>query len=128
MPTRSPAEDTPGTTAPAADWPSEWLRGVLTLCVLRVLTAGATYGYEIAQRLAAAGLGEIKGGTLYPLLARLHTAGLVEEEWRPGDGGPGRKYYALTAAGRTHLHDEGARWSRFATLTQTFVTTPEVAP
>lgn len=127
MPTRSPAEDTPGTAAPA-DWPSDWLRGVLTLCVLRVLTAGATYGYEIAQRLAAAGLGEIKGGTLYPLLARLHAAGLVEEEWRPGDGGPGRKYYALTAAGRTHLHDEGARWSRFATLTQTFVTTPEVAP
>lgn len=127
MPTRSRAEDTPGTAAPA-DWPSDWLRGVLTLCVLRVLTAGATYGYEIAQRLAAAGLGEIKGGTLYPLLARLHTAGLVEEEWRPGDGGPGRKYYALTAAGRTHLHDEGARWSRFAALTQTFVTTPEVAP
>ena len=106
-------------------WPGDWLRGVLSLCALRVLADGPTYGYDIAQRLAAAGLGEIKGGTLYPLLGRLHAAGLLDEEWRPGDGGPGRKYYALTDAGRTHLHAESARWSRFAVLTQTFVTSPE---
>lgn len=111
----------------AADtaWPGDWLRGVLSLCALRVLADGPTYGYDIAQRLAAAGLGEIKGGTLYPLLGRLAAAGLLDEEWRPGDGGPGRKYYALTPAGRTHLRDESARWSRFADLTQTFVTSPE---
>lgn len=110
-----------------ATWPGDWLRGVLSLCALRVLADGPTYGYDIAQRLAAAGLGEIKGGTLYPLLGRLAAAGLLEEEWRPGDGGPGRKYYALTPAGRDHLHDESARWSRFAGLTQAFVTSPEVA-
>src|SRR5690625_7349935 len=52
-------------------YPSEWLRGVLELCVLRVLADGATYGYAIAAELAQAGLGEIKGGTLYPLLGRL---------------------------------------------------------
>ena len=115
------AEATPATP----DWPGEWLRGVLSLCALRVLADGPTYGYDIAQRLAGAGLGEIKGGTLYPLLGRLHAAGFLDEEWRPGDGGPGRKYYALTAAGRTHLHDESARWSRFAALTQSFVTSPE---
>jgi len=128
---RRPAPPDPvgdGTATPdGADWPGEWLRGVLSLCALRVLADGATYGYDIAQRLAAAGLGEIKGGTLYPLLGRLHAAGLLDEEWRPGDGGPGRKYYALTDAGRAHLHDEGARWSRFADLTQTFVTRPEAA-
>jgi PadR family transcriptional regulator, regulatory protein PadR len=116
------------TTAPDdAAWPGEWLRGVLSLCALRVLADGPTYGYDIAQRLATAGLGEIKGGTLYPLLARLHAGGLLDEEWRPGDGGPGRKYYALTPAGHDHLHDESARWSRFAHLTQTFVTSQEVS-
>ncbi|MBD7917521.1 PadR family transcriptional regulator [Cellulomonas sp. Sa3CUA2] len=125
-----PSPTTPPDARPATagvDWPGEWLRGVLSLCALRVLADGATYGYDIAQRLAAAGLGEIKGGTLYPLLGRLHAAGLLTEEWRPGDGGPGRKYYALTDAGRAHLRDESARWARFADLTQTFVTSPEDA-
>ena len=114
-PTASSSTDEPA-------WPGDWLRGVLSLCALRVLADGPTYGYDIAQRLAAAGLGEIKGGTLYPLLARLHAAGLLDEEWRPGDGGPGRKFYALTTAGRTHLRDEAARWARFAALTSTLVT------
>lgn len=38
-------------------WPSEWLRGVLGACVLRVLAGGPTYGYAIASRLADSGLG-----------------------------------------------------------------------
>lgn len=84
-------------------WPSEWLRGVLDVCVLRILADGPTYGYAIAARLADGGLGVIKGGTLYPLLGRLETGGLVTVEWRAGDGGPGRKYYDLTDAGRDEL-------------------------
>ena len=55
-------------------WPSEWLRGVLEVCVLRVLADGATYGYAIASRLTDGGLGGVKGGTLYPLLSRLERA------------------------------------------------------
>jgi PadR family transcriptional regulator PadR len=96
------------------DWPGEWLRGVLPQAVLRVLDDGPTYGYAIAARLAAAGFGEIKGGTLYPLLGRLETAGHVSVEWRAGEGGPGRKYYEVTPSGRQHLAELTARWSRFA--------------
>lgn len=98
-------------------WPSEWLRGVLELCVLRVLADGATYGYAIATRLADSGLGTVKGGTLYPLLIRLEGAGLVDAQWRAGDGGPGRKYYALTAEGRSNLAGTAAAWTRFTELT-----------
>ena len=93
---------------------SEWLRGVLELCVLRVLAGGPTYGYAITAELAAAGLGDIKGGTLYPLLGRLEKNGLVVAEWRAGEGGPGRKYFALTAAGRAELDDGTAHWHEFA--------------
>ena len=99
-------------------WPSEWLRGVLGVCVLRTLLDGPSYGYAITQRLSAAGLGEIKGGTLYPLLDRLERAGLVEVEWRPGDGGPGRKYYSLTPVGRAAAADEAARWAHFTDTTR----------
>jgi PadR family transcriptional regulator PadR len=99
-------------------WPSEWLRGVLEVCVLRVLADGETYGYAIASRLVDAGLGVVKGGTLYPLLNRLESAGLVIAQWRPGDGGPGRKYYILTDAGHQELQDTAAQWSHFVEVTE----------
>lgn len=95
--------------------PSEWLRGVLELCVLRVMAEGPTYGYAIAADLATAGFGDIKGGTLYPLLARLEKNALVSVEWRTGEGGPGRKYFTLTAAGRSQVDEGLAQWQVFST-------------
>lgn len=106
------------TDGPApADWPGDWLRGVLAVCVLRVLADGPTYGYALGLRLAEAGLGSVKGGTLYPALTRLEQAGLLDVQWRAGEGGPGRKYYALTDAGRAELERSATRWVRFADLT-----------
>ena len=102
-------------------WPSEWLRGVLEVCVLRVLADGETYGYAIASRLAASGLGVVKGGTLYPLLNRLESAGLVIAQWRAGDGGPGRKYYNLTDAGHQELQGTAAQWSDFIEVTEAII-------
>ncbi|HSP61198.1 MAG TPA: PadR family transcriptional regulator [Ornithinimicrobium sp.] len=99
-------------------WPSEWLRGVLGVCVLRILLDGPSYGYAITQRLADVGLGEVRGGTLYPLLGRLEQAGHVEVEWRPGEGGPGRKYFLLTDAGRAHAARQAVDWAAFTTTTR----------
>ena len=105
-------------------WPGEWLRGVLDVCVLAVLAEGTTYGYAISARLDELGLGAVKGGTLYPLLTRLEQAGLVTTTWRPGDGGPGRKYFELTDDGRADLARRGAAWRRFAELTSAIVHDP----
>ena len=101
--------------------PSDWLRGVLEVCVLRTIADGPTYGYAIAERLSAAGFGTVKGGTLYPLLSRLEVAGLVDAEWRAGDGGPGRKYYRLTAAGEAEQRSTAVDWRAFADITTTFL-------
>lgn len=95
--------------------PSEWLRGVLELCVLRVMADGPTYGYAIAARLSAAGFGDVKGGTLYPLLARLEKNQLVTVAWRGGEGGPGRKYFTLNDVGRAELDHGLALWRTFST-------------
>ena len=105
-------------------WPSEWLRGVLELCVLRVLADGETYGYAIATRLAEDGLGTVKGGTLYPLLTRLEAVGLVTALWRAGEGGPGRKYYALTDAGRADLGSTTQAWAHFSSVTAAILSAP----
>jgi len=104
-------------------WPAEWLRGVLELCVLSVVAEEPTYGYAIAQRLAQAGLGTVKGGTLYPLLARLETDQLISAHWQAGDGGPGRKVFALTGPGVAELRRRALLWEQFLGHTQTLIPT-----
>jgi PadR family transcriptional regulator PadR len=91
----------------------QWLRGVLPLCLLAILVEGECYGYDLARRLEAAELGPVKGGTLYPVLARLERDGLVDVRWASGDAGPSRKYYALTDAGRQQLSEDAHDWLEF---------------
>ncbi|MPV51226.1 MULTISPECIES: PadR family transcriptional regulator [unclassified Pseudactinotalea] len=95
------------------EWPSDWLRGVLETMALAVVSEGETYGYLIAAQLADAGMGTIKGGTLYPVLNRLERERALSSQWRQGDGGPGRKYYRITGAGRDRLEEQRARWHTF---------------
>jgi PadR family transcriptional regulator PadR len=83
------------------------------LCVLAVIAEEETYGYAIAQRLQAGGLGVVKGGTLYPVLNRLEQDGLVTSSWRDGVSGPGRKFFAATTAGRAYLAERTTAWRTF---------------
>src|ERR1044072_1081387 len=91
-----------------------WLRGTLQLSVAAVLAEADRHGYALVQRLAEHGLGTVRGGALYPGLGRMETDGLGESRWEPGEGGPGRKVYRLTDAGRAGLRDEMAHWQEFS--------------
>jgi PadR family transcriptional regulator PadR len=91
-----------------------WLRGVLGLCLLALLRDGEAYGYELGRQLEQHGLGPVPGGSLYPALLRLEKLGHIRAEWRPGEGGPGRKYYILTPAGNAALESDLAAWRAFA--------------
>lgn len=102
----------------ATDRRASWLKGVLDLLVLGCLTEGESYGYEIARRLDGAGLGRIRGGTLYPVLNRLETAGLLAAEYRAAERGPGRRYYRLTPEGERQLAEQSAAWDEFHATTR----------
>ncbi|WP_084964310.1 PadR family transcriptional regulator [Thermoactinospora rubra] len=93
---------------------AQWLRGVLDLAVLALLEKEEGYGYTLLRRLSDAGLPDMKAGTLYPLLNRLAADGLLHAEWRAGEGGPGRKVFTITDAGRALLAAQGPQWVRFA--------------
>lgn len=93
-----------------ASWPVPWVRAALDLAVLASLTEGRLHGYAIGQSLAAHGFGLLKGGSLYPVLGRLEEAGDVEAAWVEGQGGPGRREYALTGQGHDRLQRELASW------------------
>jgi PadR family transcriptional regulator PadR len=90
-----------------------WLHGFLDLCLLALLDERSDYGYGLSQRLAAAGVAEVPGGTLYPALLRLDQQGLIEPGWVASDAGPRRKYYALTGSGRRYLAEQAADWQLF---------------
>ncbi|MEU4619337.1 PadR family transcriptional regulator [Actinoplanes sp. NPDC023801] len=93
--------------------PRPWLHGFLDLCLLAMLRERPDYGYGLAQRLAAAGVADIPGGTLYPALLRLEQQGLASPSWAPSENGPRRKYYEITPAGLGALRAQADEWRVF---------------
>ena len=91
-------------------------KGALDLCVLALLSRGDNYAYEIASRLAEAiGMGE---GTIYPLMRRMQSDGLVETYLVESSAGPPRKYYRLTDSGRASLATQTEAWRGFSGAVQ----------
>jgi len=78
----------------------ELRRGCLTLAVLAQLRT-EHYGYTLRTSLAERGL-EIDEGTLYPLLRRLESQGLLVSEWRE-ENRRKKRFYRLSADGQTIL-------------------------
>jgi PadR family transcriptional regulator PadR len=84
-------------------------RGSIVLAVLSQLQE-EQYGYSIMKILADHGL-DVDQGTLYPLLRRLETQGLLESHWRL-EGARPRRYYLLSQEGHEILAQMIAEWSR----------------
>jgi PadR family transcriptional regulator len=85
----------------------ELRRGCLIVAVLAQLRA-EHYGYTLRKALADRGL-DIDEGTLYPLLRRLETQGLLVSEWREEDK-RNKRFYKLSAEGRRILKDLLGEW------------------
>ena len=67
------------------------------------------YGYTLRKALAEAGL-EIEESTLYPLLRRLESQGLLVSEWREEDRRK-KRFYKLSARGERVLDELLAEWT-----------------
>lgn len=81
------------------------------MLVLAVLTQleEAQYGYSLKQRLAEKGM-DIKEGTLYPLLRRLESQGVLESSWEIIDNARPRRYYKISKLGKQIQSDLKADW------------------
>lgn len=93
----------------------ELMRGSLDLMVLSVLAEGSKYGYLIQRTLREASreMVSVEAGTLYPLLHRLEDERLIKSRWDRSSGRR-RKWYELTATGRTRLRQQGREWHEYA--------------
>jgi len=87
----------------------ELRRGCLTLAVLTQLRR-ERYGYTLRKALADDGL-EIDEGTLYPLLRRLESQGLLVSQWREEDK-RNKRFYRLSTGGEQILTQLLSEWQR----------------
>src|SRR6202158_13344 len=100
----------------------ELRRGCLVLAVLAELR-NEQYGYTLRKGLADRGLA-IDEGTLYPLLRRLESQGLLTSEWREEEK-RNKRFYHLSAEGRQILKRLLAEWSSIdASLKEIFKERP----
>lgn len=90
----------------------QFKKGVLELCVLVLLEKQDRYGYELVQKISDQI--EISEGSVYPLLRRLTNEEYFTTYLKESNEGPSRKYYRLTAKGRTYLHELLKEWQDFS--------------
>lgn len=87
----------------------ELKRGTQILLVLYFLK-NEQYGYSLLQALEGKGI-VIEAGTLYPLLRRLETQGMLSSSWDTSESRP-RKYYILNELGKAVLEHLMIIWKK----------------
>ncbi len=90
----------------------QYKKGVLELCVLSLLKKHDCYGYERSEYLWTHI--DIADGTVYPILRKLKSEGILTTYMQEESGGPPRKYYSLTKLGREVYEKERAEYLDFA--------------
>jgi PadR family transcriptional regulator PadR len=104
----------PSPPDPMDKWEVQLRKGSLELAILGTLWDGKQYGLEILRQLERDSELVLSEGTVYPLLSRLKSDGLLESEWVETETGHPRKYYGLTPAGRRRAVKMARLWSRFS--------------
>lgn len=91
---------------------SDLLRGYTDAIILRQLSEGDSYGYQINKRVSmmSGGAFEMKEATLYTAFRRLESAGCIRSYWGDEHSGARRRYYSLTNEGRERLRQERIAW------------------
>jgi PadR family transcriptional regulator PadR len=93
-------------------------KGLLEFLILKIVAAGEVYVADILKQLSDTDFAT-QEGTLYPLLSKMRRDGLVDYRWRESDAGPPRKYYLLTAKGKSQLAELNDYWKHLnLTITQ----------
>ncbi|MBQ8591844.1 MAG: helix-turn-helix transcriptional regulator [Lachnospiraceae bacterium] len=91
----------------------ELRRGTIVLSVLSQLQE-PQYGYSLVTRLSENGM-QVETNTLYPLLRRLESQGLLKSEWDTGEAKP-RKYYVITDDGKEIYELLRVQWKKTAEI------------
>ena len=84
-------------------------KGLLEFLILKIISADKVYVADKLKQLSTTEFAT-QEGTLYPLLSKMRRENLVDYEWRESETGPPRKYYKLTAKGKSQLAELNQYW------------------
>lgn len=92
---------------------SDLLRGHTDTIILKFLSDGDKYGYEITKLVYELSdqQYELKEATMYSSLKRLEADGHITSYWGDKSQGGRRKYYQITASGRQHYASNKRNWT-----------------
>lgn len=96
-------------------------RGLLDVCVLKAIKSEDSYGYKIIKDIKP--YVEISESTLYPILRRLESGGMLTV-YSAEHNGRLRKYYHITDAGLKRINDFKCEWKELMSIYE-FVTREE---
>lgn len=91
---------------------SDLLRGHTDTMILKLLTDGDKYGYEITKLIYELSNHEyeLKEATMYSSVKRLEHDGHISSYWGDETQGGRRKYYRITASGKKQYEDNKHNW------------------
>ena len=93
-------------------WHGALVKGALAPALLAALGSRPRHGYDLMQVLEQHGFGQLRGGTVYPLLRRLEERGLVVATWDTSRPGAARRTYRLTREGSSSLGSALEEWKQ----------------
>ena len=85
-------------------------KDLIELCLLHLLIQEDQYGYDLLRRLQGA-FPDTQESAVYAILRGLCRGGCSEQYVGATSNGPTRKYYRITAAGRTKYDELRNQWS-----------------
>src|SRR6266446_3129171 len=86
-------------------------KGLLEFLILKIISADKGYVADMLKRLSDTEFAT-QEGTLYPLLSKMRRENLVDYQWKESEAGPPRKYYKLTAKGKSQLTELNEYWKQ----------------
>ena len=86
-------------------------KGLLEFLILKIIASNKVYVADMLKRLSSTEFAT-QEGTLYPLLSKMRRENLVDYEWQESESGPPRKYYMLTAKGKSQLNELNDYWKQ----------------
>ena len=107
---------------------SDLIRGHINTIILKALSDGDRYGYDIVREIEQKSSGQykLKQPTLYSCLKRLEIQGFIRSYWGAKSNGGRRKYFTLTEMGRELFIKNQSEWEYSRTVIDKLISDREV--